>query len=226
MKNLLRITRLLLLLIIHPACANDPDPAKSQKMNDLDMKTVNFFDLKNTDHLDKDIAAFSAAVNIPEIQSAASGGINLEFALQYEGINSISIHNPIYFLQYILKGTDKAQLFNGGKPPIPLINRQGPIDEINDFNFDILRITKNKEDLNIRDQVNMPIVTFQKGDRQSYSLQISKYVNQQTRQSEDIPEGTYHLELLLSIVGSDAADGAPPSRTLKAQDISFSFKKE
>ncbi|MGH8685593.1 MAG: hypothetical protein ACREUM_09620 [Nitrosospira sp.] len=217
---------LLLILIIHPAYANDPVPVKSQKMNDSNMKTINFFDLKNTDHLNKDIAAFSAVVNISEIQSAASGGINLEFSLQYEGTNNISIHNPIYFIQYILKGTDKAQLFNGGKPPILLINRQGPIDETNDFNFDILRITKNRENLNIRDQVNMPIITFQKGDRQSYSLQISKYVNQQTRQPGDIPEGTYHLELLLSIVGSDAADGARSSRTLKAQDISFSYKKE
>jgi hypothetical protein len=163
-------------------------------------------------------------LNISETQSASQGGIIFELVLQYEGANDLAIHNPIYFVQYVLKGSDQTQMFKGGKPPIPLINRQGPIDETTDFNFDILGITKNGEHLNIREQVNKPIITFQKSDKQSYYLRISRIVNQQTRPSEVIPEGKYHLELILSIVASDSTSDAVQSRTLRVEDVSFSFK--
>src|SRR6266849_7437542 len=145
MKNLLWIINLLFLLLIHSAYTDDPDQVKSQKMEDSNMKTINFSDLKNTDCVNKNITAFSAILNISEMQSASNGGINFELGLQYEGTNDIAVYNPIYFVQYILKGSDKAQLFNGGKPPIPLINRKRPIDETTDFNFNILKIKKNGE---------------------------------------------------------------------------------
>ena len=189
------------------------------------MKTINFSDLKNTDCVNKNITAFSAILNISEMQSASNGGINFELGLQYEGTNDIAVYNPIYFVQYILKGSDKAQLFNGGKPPIPLINRKRPIDETTDFNFNILKIKKNGENLNIGEQVNMPTIHFQRGDKLSYYLQISKYLNQQTRQPEDVPEGLYHIELLFSIIEADTTGSSLQSRTLKVQDISISFIK-
>jgi hypothetical protein len=195
-------------------------------MSDSNPKTIRLSDLKSVDSLDKELSKFSLFLNISEVQSAANGGINFELGMQYEGANDSAIHNPIYFLQYVLKGSDKTLLYKGGKPPIPLINRQGPIDETTDFNFDILRITRNGEDLNIREEVNRPIVTFQNGDKRSYDLQISRLLNQQTRHPEDIPEGTCHLELLLSLVKSDTTGGAVQNRTLGAQDVSFLFEKE
>src|SRR5262245_55724429 len=204
MKNLLWIINLLFLLLIHSAYTDDPDQVKSPKMKDSNMKTINFSDLNNTGGVNSNIAAFSASVNISETQSASSGGISFELSLQYEGTNDIAVHNPIYFVQYILKGRDKAQLFNGGKPPIPLINRKGPIDETTDFNFNILKIEKNGQNLNIREQVNMPTIQFQRGDKLSYYLQIpKKHLDQQTRESEDLPEGLYDIELLFSIIEAD-----------------------
>jgi len=227
MKNLLWIIGLLFLVSVHSAYADDADRDhdRSQKMEGSNMTTINCSDLKNTDGVNKNIAAFSASVNISETQSASSGGISFELGLRYEGTNDIAVHNPIYFVQYILKGGDKAQLFNGGKPPIPLINRKGPIDETADFNFNILKIEKNGRNLSIREQVNMPTIQFQRGDRLGYYLQISKYLNQQTRQSEDVPEGLYHMELLFSIIDADTTESSPQSRTLKAEDISVSFIK-
>ncbi|MBA4142843.1 MAG: hypothetical protein H0X43_07520 [Nitrosospira sp.] len=98
--------------------------------------------LKKVDGLG-DIIAFSAMLTIAEKQSPLNGGINFELSLQYEGAgNSIEIHNPLYSLQYILTGSDKTQQLKGGKPPIPLINRQGPISANTDFNFNILGIKK------------------------------------------------------------------------------------
>jgi hypothetical protein len=188
------------------------------------MKTINFSDVKITDGVNENISAFSAILNISELQSVSNGGINFELGLQYSGTSGVAIHNPIYFIQYILKGSDKTQ-FSGGKPPIPLINRKGPIDEMSDFNFNILEIKKNGENLNISEQVNMPTIHFQRGDKLSYHLQISKYLNQQTRKPEDVPEGRYHIELLFSIIGADKTEGSLQSRTLKVQDISFSFVK-
>ena len=227
MKNLLWIISLLFLVSVHSAHADDAnrDRDRSQKMEGSNMTTINCSDLKNTDGVNKNIAAFSASVNISETQSASSGGISFELDLQYEGTNDIAVHNPIYFVQYILKGSDKAQLFNGGKPPIPLINRKGPIDETADFNFDILKIEKNGRSLNIREQVNLPTIQFQRGDTLRYYLQISRYLNQQTRQSEDLPEGRYHMELLFSIIEADTTESSRQSRTLKAENISVSFIK-
>ncbi|WP_143053069.1 hypothetical protein [Nitrosovibrio tenuis] len=190
------------------------------------MKTISFFDLKSIDHLGKDIAAFSAMLNIAEVQAVSNGGINLELSLRYEGTDSIEIHNPLYFVQYILAGSDKTQLFNNTKPPIPLINRQGPIDPNIDFSFNILGIQKNGENQNIHEQVNVPTLTFNKSDRQSYFLQISKYLNQRTRQPEDIPEGIYQLEVIFSIINAGKGANGPQSRTLKAQDISIRLQKE
>src|SRR5262245_47343223 len=220
MKNLLWIINLLFLLLIHSAYTADPDQVKSQKVGDSNMKTINFSDLNNTDRANNNIAAFSASVNISETQSASSGGISFELSLQYEGTNDIAVHNPIYFVQYILKGSDKAQLFNGGKPPIPLINRKGPIDDTTDFNLNNLKIEKNGESMNIGKQLNMPTIHFQRGDKLSYYLQISKYLDQQTRQPKDVPEGIYYLELLFSIVEADTTGGSLQSRTLKVEDIS------
>src|SRR5262245_57335547 len=223
---MIRTINLLFLLIIYLAYAGNCRKVESQKMNHPNMKTIYFSDLKTADQISGDISAFSAILNIPETQSASQGGINFELCLQYEGANDIAIHNPIYFVQYILKGSDQTQIFKGGKPPIPLINRKGTIDEATDFNFDILGITRNGEKLNVREQVNKSIVTFQKSDKQSYNLRISRIVNQQTRSPEVIPEGTYHLELLLSIVASDSTSDAVHSRTLRVEDVSFSYKKE
>ena len=189
------------------------------------MKSITFSDVENTDDLNEDIKAFSATVNISEAQSASNGGIRFELVLEYEGSNDIAIHNPLYFVQYVLKGSDASKSFKGVKPPIPLINRKVPIDESTDLNFDILRITKNGADLNIKQQVNMPIVTFRKGDKQLYYLQISKHSDEQTGKPEKIPEGTYHMELLLSVVQSDTTQGDVQSRTFKVQEISVSFKK-
>lgn len=225
MDALLRIINLLFVLMIYSACVDDPGKVKSQKMNDPNMKSIPFSDLDNTDHLNEDIKAFSATLNISESQSASNGGIRFELALRYEGTNDIAIHNPLYFVQYVLKGSDETKSFRGVKPPVPLINRKGPIDETTDFSFDILRITKNGEDLNIKEQANTPTVAFRKGDKQIYYLQISESPNQQTGKPEDLPEGTYHLELLFSIVGSETTGGDLQSRTLKVQDISVSFKK-
>ena len=189
------------------------------------MKPIPFSDLDNTDDLNEDIKAFSATLNISQTQTAANGGIRFELALEYEGANNIDIHNPLYFVEYALKGSDDSRSFRGEKPPILLINRKGPIDENSDFSFDILRITKNGGDLNIKQQVNSPILGFKKGDQQIYYLQLSKHLNQQTGKAEKIPEGAYHLELLFSLVQSDTSDNDPHSRTLKVQDISVSLKE-
>lgn len=186
-------------------------------MSDTNMKSIPFSDIDNSDDLNDDIRAFSASLNISETQSASNGGISFELVLQYEGASDMAIHNPLYFIHYVLKSSDETKSFTGVKPPIPLINRKGPIDETTDFDFDILRITKNGKDLNVKEQVNIPIVVFRKGDKQIYNLQISGL-------TEELPEGTYHLELLFSIVGSETT-GAIQSRTLKVQDISVSFKK-
>jgi len=227
MKNLLWLVNLLLLGLVHSAYADDADRDRDRppRMEDSNMTTINFSDLKNTDGVNKNIAAFAASLDISETQSVSSGGISFELSLQYEGTKGIAVHNPIYFVQYTLKGSDKAQLFNGGKPSIPLINRKGPIDETSDFNFNVLKIEKNGRNLNIREQANMPTIQFQRGDKLSYYLQISQYLNQQTRQYEDLPEGVYRLELLFSIIEADTTEGSPQSRTLKVADVSVSFIK-
>jgi hypothetical protein len=191
-------------------------------MSNSGAKTINFSDASNADHLSEEMSAFSATLTIAEAQPASNGGIIFELGLRYEGADGLAVHNPIYYAQSVLKGSDRTQTFKGGKPPIPLVNRKGPIDETTDFNFDILGITKNGEDLNVRDEVNRPTVTFHKGDRRSYRLRISRYMNQQTASTEDIPEGAYHLELLLSLVAGDAAQ----SRMLRVPDVSVSFKRE
>lgn len=188
------------------------------------MKIISFSDTKKTDYFIKDISTFLAEIAIAEIQFVSNGGIDFEISLLYEGTNNIVIHNPIYFFQYILSGRDKAQLFKGGKPPIPLVNRMLPISEATDFNFNILAIKKNGDCLNIHEQVNMPSISFQKGDKQSYLLQISKFLNQQTKQLEDIPQGTYHLELLFSIIGLETTEGDLQSRTLEVKNISVLFR--
>ncbi len=226
MKKTLQIVKLLLLLIltIQLASAENLNQTKLQKMNESNTKIISFFDVNKTDHLTNDMTAFSAVLTIAEIQSVSNGGIDFGLSLQYEGANRIEIHNPIYFFQTILSGRDKTQLFNGGKPPIPLINRKGPINEATDFNFNILAIKKNGDSLNIHEQINLPSIPFQKGDEQSYYLQISKYLNQQTKQLEDIPQGIYHLEILFSIIGADSTEGDLQNRTLKVQDISVSFR--
>ena len=223
MDVLLRIINILFVLIVYSAYADDLGKVKSQKMRELNMKSIRFSDIDNTDELNEDIKAFSATLNISEVQSFAKGGIRFELGLQYQGVNEIAIHNPLYFVQYVLKGSDRS--FTGEKPPILLINRKGPVDEKTDFSFDILRITKNGEDLNINQQVNLPTIPFRKGDNQIDYLQISKHTDRQTGNPQEIPEGTYHLELLFSVVGVGATDGDPQSRTLKVQEIAVSFKK-
>src|SRR6476660_513123 len=205
MDALLRMITLFLVLMICSPCAYDFGKVKSQKMKDPNTKSIPFSDLDNTGELNEEIKAFTATLNISQTQIAANGGIRFEVELEYVGINNIAIHNPLYFVQYVLKGSDQS--FSGAKPPVLLINRKGPIDEKTDFSFDILRITKNREDLNINQQVNLAIVDFKTGDRQTYYLQISKHTTRQTGTPEDIPEGTYHLELLFSLVESNATDG-------------------
>lgn len=226
MIKLLQSRQLLFLLIFYSGSADSSNHTQSLEIDNSNMKIVNFYDVKDSEKLDSDITAFSASLSFLEIQPISNNGINFKLDLQYEGSNDIAIHNPIYFVQYTLKGSDTTQQFIGGKPPILLINRQGTIDEVTDFNFDILQITKNSESLNIREYVNMPSITFHKDDQYSYDLQISKYQNQQTKQFENIPEGTYHLDLNLSIVESDATSSTLQSRTLRLQEIYFSVKKE
>lgn len=226
MIKLLQSRQLLFLLIFYSGSADSSNHSQSLEIDNSNMKIVKFYDVKDSEKLDSDITAFSASLSFLEIQPISNNGINFKLDLQYEGSNDIAIHNPIYFVQYTLKGSDTTQQFIGGKPPILLINRQGTIDEVTDFNFDILQITKNSESLNIREYVNMPSITFHKDDQYSYDLQISKYQNQQTKQFENIPEGTYHLDLNLSIVESDATSSTHQSRTLRLQEIYFSVKKE
>jgi hypothetical protein len=224
LKRLFPTINLLLLLTAGLACADDPGKAVSQKMNNSGVKTISFSDVTDAGHLSKDMRAFAATLNISEAQSALDGGITFELGLQYEGDKDLAVHNPIYYVQYVLKGSDPARTFTGVKPPIPLLNRKGPIDETSDFNFDILGITKNGEDLNVREEVNKPIVTFRKGDRQSYRLRISQFVNQQSGRPEDLPAGTYHVELLLSLIASDATGDAAESRTLRVPYVPVSLK--
>jgi hypothetical protein len=232
-----RITLLLPLLLVvqsgYTEYRENHDQARwrvgEQKMDELDIKTVRFFDLKNVDRLDKDIASFSAILNVAEAQYASNGGINFELSLRYAAPVRIEIHNPLYFIQYSLTGSDKTRLFNNRKPPIPLIHRQGPIDATADFSFSILKIEKGGESLNIQEQVNMPTLAFTQSGEQRYFLQISKFINEGTRQPEDIPGGNYHLEVVFSIIKA-SIDGKttenPQSRTLKAQDIAVLYKPQ
>jgi hypothetical protein len=215
-------TAIISLLFCLIACGTnviDPEAAGSKKVDVPNMKTISFSDLKDTAQLDKNIRAFSAVLDFSETQSAADRGISFAIVLEYEGADAIAIHNPLYFLQYVLKGSDKTQQFKGKKAPIPLINRQGPLDETTDFNFDILGILKNGTALTVRDEVNRPTVSFQKGDKQNYRLKISP-------PTENWSGGDYYLDLLLSIVGSDSSGGAPQSRTLGVQDVAISIKSE
>lgn len=228
-----RITLLLpLLLPIQPAHTEykeNRDQVGEQKMDEMDTKTIRFFDLKNIDHLEKDIASFSATLSVAETQRASNGGINFELSLRYEAPGKIEIHNPLYFIQYSLTGSDKTRLFNNRKPPIPLIHRQRPIDAATDFSFNILKIEKDGGNLNIQEQVRMPTLAFTQGDEQRYFLKISKFINEGTRQPEDIPGGNYHLEVVFSIIKA-SIDGKttenPQSRTLKAQDIAVLYKPQ
>jgi hypothetical protein len=203
------------------------DQAGGQKMDEPDTKTVRFFDLKNIDRLDKDIASFSAILSVAGSQYASNGGINFELSLRYEAPGRIEIHNPLYFIQYSLTGSDKTRLFNNRKPPIPLIHRQGPIAADSDFSFSILKIEKDGKNLNIQEQANMPTLAFVNGDEQTYLLQISKFINEESREPKDIPAGNYHLEVVFSIIKA-SIDGKttenPQSRTLKAQDIVVLYK--
>jgi len=202
------------------------DQAGGQKMDEPDTETVRFFDLKNIDRLDKDIASFLAILSVAGSQYASNGGINFELSLRSEAPRKIEIHNPLYFIQYSLTGSDKTRLFNNRKPPIPLIHRQRPIDAATDFSFNILKIEKDGRNLNIQEQARMPTLAFTQGDEQRYFLQISKFIDEETRQAEDIPAGKYHLEVVFSII--KAIDGKttenPQSRTLKAQDIVILYK--
>jgi hypothetical protein len=230
-----RITLLLPLLLAIPSgyteYKENHDQAHGrvgeQKMDETDIKTVRFFDLKDVDRLDRDIASFSATLNVAEAQYASNGGINFELSLRYVGSARIEIHNPLYFIQYSLTGSDKTQLFNNRKPPIPLIHRQGPIDATADFSFSILKIEKDGENLNIQEQVNMPTLAFTQSGEQRYFLQISKFINEGTRQPEDIPAGKYHLEVVFSIIKASINGKTtenPQSRTLKAPDIAILYK--
>jgi hypothetical protein len=169
--------------------------------------------------------AFSAKVNIAEVQPASTGGINFELSLQYEGVNTMKIHNPLHFVQYSLTGSEKTQLFNNTKPPIPLVNRRGAIDATADFGFNILGVVKNGESLNIQEQVNVPTPNFETGDKQSYFLQISEYLNQQTGRLEDLPKGNYQLEVIFSIIDAATTADRPRSRTLKAQNMSITLEQ-
>jgi hypothetical protein len=140
--------------------------------------------------------------------------------LQYNGVKKVEIHNPIYFIQYHLTGSDKGQRFDNKKPPIPLVHLQGKIDAGADFSFQILAITRNGQDLDIQEQVNTSIVAFTHGGDQRYFLQISKFTDEKTRRSEGIPEGKYRLEIVFSIVKagiSGKTAETPESRTLKAE---------
>lgn len=190
-------------------------------MDESTVKTLRFFDVENTDHLDNDILAFSAILNIAEAQLSSNGGINFELILEYGGNNSVAIHNPLYFIQYSLADSNKTRLFNNRKPPILLIHRQGPLDATSDFSFEIVGIRKDGQNLNIEEQANAPTLAFSRSDKQRYFLKVSGFINEQTRQREDIPEGKYQLEVTFSIV---EAGSNGKSRTLKAQDIAISIK--
>lgn len=196
-------------------------------MNEPKIKSVQFSDTRPVDALNADLAGFSAILNVAEAQPVSNGGINFDLSLRYHSTHEVEIHNPLYFIQYHLTGSNKHQQFDNKKPPIPLIHRQGKIDPAADFSFQILAITKNGQSLDIKEQVNTPTLVFTQGDDQTYFLQISKFTDEKTRQSEGIPEGKYHLEIAFSIVKagiSDKATETPESRMLKAQENVVLYK--
>lgn len=196
-------------------------------MNEPKIKNVQFSDIRPAETSNADLAGFSAILKIAEAQPVSPRGISFELSLQYNGINRVEIHNPLYFVQYNLTGSDKTQRFDNKKPPIPLVHRQGKIDPATDFSFQILAITRNGQSLDIKEQVNMPILAFTEGDTQKYSLQISRFTDEKTRQSEEIPEGKYHLEIAFSIVEASISSKTteiPESRMLKAEESVVLYK--
>src|SRR5690242_7238438 len=220
------LTRIALLLAIlpftAPADAEHLDHGKGSKMNESKIKSVQFRDIGTDDRSNGDIAAFSAILIVAGAQPASNGGINLDLSLKYQGTHKVEIHNPLYFIQYHLTGSDKTQRFDNKKPPIPLVHRQGKIDPATDFSFQILAITKNGQNLDTPEQVNAPTVAFTQGDDQKYFLQISKFTDEKTQRAEELPEGEYHLEIAFSIVNAGISSKTietPESRTLKAQEI-------
>lgn len=226
--RLARITLLLAILtFIAPLNAEYPGQSQRSKMNEPKIKRVQFFDSRPVDTSNAHLAGFSAILNIAEAQPVSARGISFELSLQYNGINRVEIHNPLYFVQYNLTGSGKGQRFDNKKPPIPLIHRQGKIDPATDFSFQILAITRNGQNLDIHEQVNTPILAFTQGGDQKYSLQISRFTDEKTHQSEEIPEGKYHLEIVFSIVRAGVPGKTvetPESRMLKAQETVVLYK--
>lgn len=194
---------------------------RSEYMNTINLK---FFDIDQDSDSIRETKYFSVFGMLSEVQSASQGGIEIKIIFKYEGENEIAIHNPLYFFQHFLSDHNQDILETNIYPSILLINKIGPIDEKN-FNFSILKIERNKEELSIGKQLNEPTLTFQKGMEQNYVIQIAEYINPQTKQIEKLPIGEYTLEFLVSIVTLEKSDGEPVSRTLKTEEVKISLKE-
>ena len=191
---------------------------ENMKSQHPEINELKFFDVdKNTTPNNK-LSAYEALIRYSHIQQYSSDGVNFEFEIAYYGKETSSIHNPLYYFQYLMKLSGEYMKIDR-KAPIPLINRKAPIQVDDDFNFKLLGIYKNGESLDLDEVVNSSTIDFDNKDRIIFNLQISEYVNSENNQLMSLQPGTYKLELLFSIISSSNEMDNESTRTLKAQEI-------
>lgn len=184
---------------------------------------VRFANVDTKPALNSRIGAFDALIRFSEIQQASSAGLNFEFEIHYKGDVSCSISNPIYYLLYLIKCNGKY-LSTISKAPIPLVNRRGSIDFNEDFNFDFVKVSRNDIAVDIKEEVNSPIIHFKKNEYINYSLQIPKVINPITKELMAMQPDLYELEFTFSLIDTTNSIDDRQFRTLKANNIAIKLE--
>jgi hypothetical protein len=177
---------------------NDNKNSNGNKTYYMNKKTIEIhFHNADENHSFSDEAnPFSVLVRMSDRFPVFAGTFNLDFILKYDGVKQVAIYNPLYFLQYMVQFND-VYLKTDRKAPIPLINSKSGINA-DDFNFDILKIEENGNEINIKNEVRKFSIEVNKGDSISYSLRIPGYV--QAGNLVTFRPGVYQLTFLFSAV--------------------------
>lgn len=192
------------------------------KPNNPKVEEVDFSDVDKNTVPGNNLNAYKARVRYSAQQHSLEG-ISFELELTYSGEEASSIHNPLYYIQYLIK-LNGEYLRTNRKAPIPLINRKEPIQFNDDFNFKISGIYLNGKQLDLDTAVNSSIIDFSNNDKILFDLRISEYVNLENGQLMSLQSGIYELEILFSIIGSSHEIDDVQTRTLKAQHISIKLE--